>query len=312
MFNMVVMTMGEKVAAVRDFNRFFTRRIGVLREGLLHTPYSLTEARIIFEIARGKGVTASGLCSELGLDAGYLSRILARMEQDGLVERVKAENDGRQRLLRLTERGEGAFGVLNRRSEEEIAEFLQDLSEGEQARLFQALETVRQIFQKDFKYAAPFFLRQHESGDMGWVTHRHGVLYEREYGWDARFEALVAQIVSDFINNFQPTRERCWIAEMEGEIVGSIFLVQESEEVAKLRLLLVEPRARGLGLGTRLVEECIRFASERGYKQINLWTQSNLLAARRIYAKCGFQCTTQYANPQFGHDLTSEIWSIAL
>src|SRR5579885_2809971 len=260
----------ERIAAVRQFNRFFTRQIGVLREGLLHSPYSLTEARILFELGHREGVTASLLCRELGLDAGYLSRLLARLEQQGLLERVRSDTDGRQRLLGLTAEGRNAFALLDRRSRDEVGEMLGELSEEEQQRLLKAMQTIEGILTRGFKFAEPFVLSLHEPGDMGWVTHRHGVLYAQEYGWNEHFEALVAQIVSDFITNYNPDKERCWIAEMNGEIIGSVFVVKSSDTVAKLRLLLVEPKARGLGLGTRLVEECIRFARRRGYQKMTL------------------------------------------
>jgi DNA-binding MarR family transcriptional regulator len=252
---MPAQTLEGRIEEVRQFNRFFTRQIGVLREGLLHTPYSLTEARILYELAQRDNLTASDLCRELGLDPGYLSRILARFEQQGLVEKIRSESDGRQRILSLTSDGEKAFAILDQRSNDEAAEMLNDLNEEDRGRLLKAMHSIENILDKSqgFKFSEPFFLRQPEPGDMGWVTHRHGVLYAQEYGWDDHFEALVAQIVADFINNFNPSKERCWIAEMGGEIVGSVFVVQSSDTVAKLRLLLVEPKARGLGLGTRLV-----------------------------------------------------------
>ncbi len=302
----------DKVSAVRHFNRFFTRRIGVLREGLLHSPYSLTEARILFELAQRDNLTASDLCRGLGLDPGYLSRILARLEQQGLLDKTRSENDGRQRLLHLTPAGEKAFALLDKRSHDEVLEMLNDLAEEDQRRLLKAMRTIESALDRDFKFSEPFFLRQHEPGDMGWVTHRHGVLYAQEYGWDERFEALVAQIVADFINNYNPARERCWIAEMNGEIVGSAFVVQASETVAKLRLLLVEPKARGLGLGTRLVQECIRFVRRSGYQKLTLWTNDVLLAARHIYEKMGFTLVAQEAHHSFGHDLVGETWELDL
>ena len=304
----------DRISAVRRFNRFFTRQIGVLREGLLHSPYSLTEARIIYELAQRDVVTAADLCRELGLDAGYLSRMVSRLEQQGLLDRLPSESDGRQRLLRLTSAGEQAFALLDKRARDEVAEMLHNLSAEAQQRLLQSMQTIESVFDqgKSFKFAEPFFLRSHESGDMGWVTHRHGVLYRQEYGWDERFEALVAQIVSDFINNYKPVRERCWIAEMGGEIVGSVFVVQASETVAKLRLLLVEPKARGLGLGSRLVEECLRFARRHGYKKMMLWTNSILVAARRIYERAGFKLVAQEAHHSFGHDLIGETWELVL
>lgn len=301
-----------RVRAVRQFNRKFTRQIGVLREGLLHTPYPLTEARIIFELAQRDDLTATDLCRELGLDAGYLSRILARLEQQGLLEKVRSEADGRQRLLRLTAEGQHAFRVLDQRSRDEVADMLSELSERDQRRLLDAMETIEGVFDKGLKYAEPFVLRPHEPGDLGWVVHRHGALYAREYDWDAQFEALVARIVADFITTFDPDRDRCWIAEMEGEIVGSVFVVHESDTVAKLRLLLVEPKARGLGLGTRLVEECIRFARRRGYRTLMLWTNSVLVEARHLYEKAGFQLVAQEPHQSFGRDLIGETWELPL
>ncbi len=302
----------EKIGTVRQFNRFFTRQIGVLREGLLHSPYSLTEARILFELGQSNQVTASKLGRELGLDAGYLSRILARLEQQGLLEKVRSENDGRQLLLSLTAAGREAFALLDQRSREEVSEMLENLSEDDQQHLLKAMQTIESLLGNGFKFSEPFVLRPHEPGDMGWVTHRHGVLYAQEYGWDEHFEALVAQIVADFINNYKPERERCWIAEMDGVIIGSVFVVQSSETVAKLRLLLVEPKARGLGLGTRLVEECIRFARRRGYQKLMLWTNSILVEARHIYEKTGFKLVAEESHHSFGHDLIGETWELIL
>jgi DNA-binding MarR family transcriptional regulator/GNAT superfamily N-acetyltransferase len=311
---MPVENLEDRISAIRRFNRFFTRQIGVLREGLLHSPYSLTEARIIYDLAHREVVTAADLGRELGLDAGYLSRIVSRLEQQGLLDRLPSESDGRQRLLRLTPAGEQAFALLDQRARDEVGEMLHNLSEEEQQRLLTSMQTIESVFDKgkSFKFAEPFFLRSHESGDMGWVTHRHGVVYRQEYNWDERFEALVAQIVSDFINNYNPARERCWIAEMGGEIVGFVFVVQASETVAKLRLLLVEPKARGLGLGSRLVEECLRFARRHGYKKMMLWTNSILVAARHIYERAGFKLVAQEAHHSFGHDLIGETWELVL
>jgi DNA-binding MarR family transcriptional regulator/GNAT superfamily N-acetyltransferase len=301
-----------RIDAVRRFNRFFTRHIGVLREGLLHSPYSLTEARILFEITHREDLIASDLSRELGLDPGYLSRSLARLEQQGLIDKVRSETDARRRLLSLTLEGEDVFSLLDRRSREEVAEMLGELSEGDQRRLLEAMQTIEGVLDKSFKFSEPFFLRRHEPGDMGWVVHRHGVLYAQEYGWDERFEALVAQIVADFINNYDPAKERCWIAEMNGEIVGCVFLVKASDTVAKLRLLLIEPEARGLGLGTRLVEECIRFARSRGYNTLTLWTNSVLDAARHIYEEHGFKLVEEEEHHSFGHDLVGQNWELVL
>jgi DNA-binding MarR family transcriptional regulator/GNAT superfamily N-acetyltransferase len=304
-----------RVDAVRRFNRFFTRRTGVLREGLLHSPYSLAEACILFEVAqRDLALTASDLSRELGLDPGYLSRMLARLEQQGLIDKLRSETDARRRLLSLTPEGKEAFSSLDARSREEVAEMLDDFSEGDQRRLLEAMRTIQEIIDggKGFKFSEPFLLRQHEPGDMGWIVHRHGVLYAEEYGWDERFEALVARIIADFVNDYDPARERCWIAEIGGEIVGCVFVVRASDTVAKLRLLLVEPEARGLGLGGRLVEECIRFARSRGYEKLTLWTNSVLGAARRIYEEHGFELVEEEEHRSFGKDLVGQNWELAL
>jgi DNA-binding MarR family transcriptional regulator/GNAT superfamily N-acetyltransferase len=275
--------LGSSIEVVRRFNRVFTRRIGVLREGLLHSRYSLTEARILFELAHREDRSASDLSRKLGLDPGYLSRTLVRLEGQGLIARARSENDGRRRILSLTSAGKDAFAMLDTRSREEVAEMLGGLSERDQRRLVDAIGIIEGILQRDFKFSEPFVLRAHEPGDMGWVVNRHGVLYAREYGWDESFEALIARIVAAFIDGYDPAKERCWIAEIGEERVGCVFIVKESEAVAKLRLLLVESEARGLGLGTRLVEECICFARGRGYEKLTLWTNSVLDAARHIY-----------------------------
>ncbi|HWE60450.1 MAG TPA: helix-turn-helix domain-containing GNAT family N-acetyltransferase [Chloroflexota bacterium] len=305
-------TLDDRINAVRHFNRLFTRRIGVLRERLLHSPHSLTEARILFEIAHRQTATAAELARDLGLDAGYLSRTLAGLEQQGLVDKLRTAQDGRQRLIRLTSAGETTFALLDQRSRDEVAELLNDLDEEDQQRLLKAMHIIERVLDRGLKFAEPFILRPHAPGDMGWIIHRHGVLYAQEYGWDARFEALVAQIVADFITGYKPAREHCWIAEMEGEIVGSVFVVQADETVAKLRLLLVEPTARGLGLGTRLVQECIRFARRSGYRTLMLWTNSVLEEARHIYQKAGFTLVAQEAHHSFGHDLIGETWELTL
>ncbi|MHB1684559.1 MAG: bifunctional helix-turn-helix transcriptional regulator/GNAT family N-acetyltransferase [Bacilli bacterium] len=302
----------DRIASIRRFNRFFTRKLGVLREGLLHSPYSLSESRIIYEIANRANLIAAELSKELGLDAGYLSRILDRLEQQGLIQKVHSELDARQRFLQLTKEGEEAFKLLDDRSREEISEMLSRLSEHDQEQLLQAMHTVQQVLGEELKYSEPYVLRQHEPGDMGWVIHMHGRQYAEEYGWDEHFEALVAQICSDFINNYDPNKERCWIAEMDGQIVGSVFVVKESEESAKLRLLLVDPQARGLGLGTRLVDECIRFARRKGYKSLVLWTNSVLESARNIYRNAGFKLVAEEPHHSYGHDLVGETWELSL
>ena len=304
--------LGPSVEAVRRFNRFFTRRIGVLREGLLHSRYSLTEARVLFELANRDEPTASDPARELGLDPGYLSRTLGRLESQGLVEKARSETDRRRRILSLTAEGEEAFDVLDSRSREEVAEMLGGLSEGDRGRLLAAMRTIEGVFEKSLKFSEPFVLRLHEPGDMGWVVHRHGVLYAREYGWDETFEALVARIVADFIDGYDTEKERCWIAEMGGERVGCVFVVKASDTVAKLRLLLVEPEARGLGLGARLVEECVRFARNRGYEKLTLWTNSVLDAARHIYEEHGFVLVDEEEHRSFDHDLVGQNWELVL
>lgn len=309
---MSLTSLENKIAAVRHFNRFITRQIGVLREGLLHSPYSLTEVRIMFELANRDNMTASDLTRELGIDAGYLSRILTNLDQQGLIDKVRSETDGRQRILRLTPEGKIAFERLDNRSREEVAEMLSDLSEEDQQCLLNAMQNIESVLTKRFKFSEPFFFRAHEPGDMGWIVHKHGVLYSQEYGWDERFEALVSQIAADFINNYNPQKQRCWIAEMNGENVGSVMIVQESETVAKLRLLLVDPKARGLGLGTRLVEEAIRFARRTGYKKIVLWTNSVLKEARHIYQKSGFKLVAEEKHHSYGQELVGETWELTL
>ena len=301
-----------RIGAVRRFNRFFTRRIGVLREGLLHTPYSLTEARVLFEIANRERATASDFSRDLGLDPGYLSRILSGLERRGLIEKAPSETDARRRILSLTAEGLEAFSELDARSREEIAQLLGELSEEEQLRLLAAMGTIESVLDKRLRFSEPFFVRAHEPGDMGWVVQRHGELYFREYGWDERFEALVARIVADFVEDYDPAMERCWIAEMDGERVGCVFCVKGGGKVAKLRLLLVEPGARGLGLGGRLVDECVSFAGSRGYEKLTLWTNSVLDAARHIYEERGFRLVEEEEHHSFGRDLVGQNWELEL
>jgi DNA-binding MarR family transcriptional regulator/GNAT superfamily N-acetyltransferase len=307
--------MGElaaRVAAVRAFNRFYTRQIGLLRQGYLDSDFSLTEVRVLYELAHRDRTTASELARELDLDAGYLSRLLRRFDRDGLVERTRSSADGRQTLLRLSDRGAAAFAPLDAAARDQIAALLGRLSDPEQARVVEAMATVEGLLGQRGRPPAPYLLRPHRAGDMGWVVMRHGALYAQEYGYDHEFEALVAEIVAKFLQHFDPAGEHCWIAEREGANVGSVFLVRESELVAKLRLFLVEPSARGLGIGSRLVEECIRFARSAGYRTIRLWTQSELRAARRVYARAGFSCVAEEPHHSFGHDLVAETWELAL
>ncbi len=306
----------QHVQGVRRFNRFYTRQIGVLNEGLLRSPFSLTEVRVLYELAHRERPTATELGTELGLDAGYLSRILRGFEERGLIDRKPSEADGRQSLLRLTEQGQEAFATLDARSRDEIGTMLRDLSAFEQHRLIEAMHAIEGLLGAQPEHAradeTAYLLRHHQPGDMGWVVHRHGVLYAQEYGWDEQFEALVASIVATFIQRYDPKRERCWIAEKDGEIAGSVFLVKQSKTVARLRLLLVEPKARGLGIGTRLVSECVRFARPLGYRKITLWTHSVLRAARHIYEEAGFRLIAEEPRHSFGHDLISETWDLKL
>lgn len=302
----------DRIEAVRCFNRFYTKQIGVLHEGLLQSSFSLTEARIIYELAHHEKTTATQLGQELGLDAGYLSRILRSFKKQKLIDKQPSKHDARQSDLWLTEPGQQAFATLNARSEQEIEVMLTELSVEDQHRLVEAMRLIETTLGSRPEQKAPYLLRTHQPGDMGWVVHRHGLLYAEEYGWDEQFEALVATIVAEFIQNFDPKRERCWIAEKDGVNVGSIFLVKKSDTVAKLRLLLVEPKARGLGIGSRLINECIRFARQTGYQKITLWTNSILVAARHIYQTTGFRLVHEEPHHSFGDDLIGETWELDL
>jgi DNA-binding MarR family transcriptional regulator/GNAT superfamily N-acetyltransferase len=309
---MVESDFDRRVGAVRRFNRFWTRQIGVLQDGYLESPFSLTEVRVLYEFAHREETTASELSKELGLDAGYLSRILRGFEERGLIGKKSSEADGRRSILWLTEQGREAFATLDTRSHDEVGVMLGGLSPAEQGRLVEAMRTIEGLLSDQPELKVPYLLRPHQPGDMGWIVHRHGVLYAREYGWDERFEALIAEIVAEFIQQYDPKRERCWIAERDGEIVGSVFLVKQSEEVGKLRLLLVEPSARGLGIGRRLVQECVRFAKQAGYGKITLWTNDVLRAARRIYEEAGFRIVHEEPHHSFGHDLVGQTWELEL
>ena len=309
---MTTTDISQRVAAVRRFNRLYTKQIGVLHEKLLRSPFSLTEARVIYELAHHEQTTATELSNELGLDPAYLSRILHRFKRQGLLDRRLSETDGRQSLLWLTEQGQEAFATLNARSYNEIEAMLNRLPVEDQGRLVEAMCTIEKLLGVGPEHKGPYILRPHQPGDMGWVVHRHAVLYTEEYGWDEQFEALVASIVAEFIQHYDPKRERCWIAEKDGEKIGSVFLVKKSDTVAKLRLLLIEPKARGLGIGTRLVDECMRFARQVGYQKMTLWTNSILLAARHIYEKKGFRLVLEEPHHSFGHDLVGETWELEL
>lgn len=307
------MSVGQREArieAVRRFNRFYTRRLDLLQDGRLYSPYSLAEARVLYELAHRDGLTASTLGSELGLDPGYLSRILRGFRRRGLVARSRSTADGRSSLLNLTAAGRKAFAPLEARSRRGLGAMLDTLSDERQARLIAAIGAVESALAGAGKPA--YLLRLHQPGDFGWIIGRHAALYAREYGWDGSFEALVAEIAARFIRDYDPKTERCWIAEKDGVIVGSVMLVRKSKTVAKLRLLLVDPEARGLGIGARLVEECIRFARAAGYRKITLWTNSILTAARHIYERAGFALVHSEPHRSFGHDLVGETWELSL
>jgi DNA-binding MarR family transcriptional regulator/GNAT superfamily N-acetyltransferase len=303
-----------RIEAVRAFNRLYTQRIGALEDGYLDSPFSLTQARVLYELAHRQEPTAATLARDLGLDAGYLSRILRGFERAGLVAKRPAAADGRQRLLSLTAAGRDAFAPLDTASRQQIATMLDALSPPQQQRLVESLRLAGRLLCGAPERAEPYLLRPHGAGDLGWIVARHGALYAAEYGWDETFEALVAEIVAHFVRHYDPKRERCWIAEREGENVGSVLLVKhpEREGVAKLRLLLVEPAARGLGIGRRLVDECTRFARQAGYHTITLWTNSVLTSAIRIYQAAGYQLVHEEPHHSFGHDLISQTWELGV
>lgn len=300
------------VAAVRRFNRFYTRQIGVLGEGFVQSAFSLAEARVLYELAHRDRPAAAALCRDLGLDAGYLSRILRRLERGGLVDRRPSNTDGRQSLLALTAAGRAAVDGLEQATRDQIGAMLEPLSGRARGCLLQAMRTIERLLGAGSETRPPYLLRTHQPGDLGWIVHRHGALYAEEYGFDEQFEALVAAIVAEFARQHDPKRERCWIAEREGAPVGSVMLVRHSDEIAKLRLLLVEPEARGLGIGRHLVQECSRFARRAGYRKITLWTNSVLHAARRVYQGAGYRLVHEEAHHSFGRDLIGETWELAL
>ena len=349
----------DPVPAVRRFHRFYTRQIGVLEEHLLHSQFSLTEVRVLYELAHCASVTAGELCQELGLDRGYLSRMLQNFEKQRWIRTMPSPADRRRIFLSLTRKGKKVFAPLDRRSSQEVAAMLSRLSPSQQRKLLTAMEEIESLLipaetspptsraglgqrkpeplqaepvatlhasratgspalpgqspPSEVTLQPAYILRQHRPGDMGWVVQRHGVLYSQEYGYDERFEALVAEIVAEFIRNFDAKRERCWIAEKDRNPVGTVFLVKKSKTVAKLRLLLVEPSARGLGIGRRLVSECVKFAREVGYKKTVLWTQGELHAARHLYQQAGFKRTAQKAHQSWGRkDLVAETWELSL
>ena len=301
-----------RIAAIRRFNRFHTQKVGALDESLLKSGFSLAEARVLYEIAKRRQPTAAELAGDLRLDPGYLSRVLRSLEDRHLIRRDASATDQRQSLLSLTEAGAEAFAPLDRRSRDDVAAWLTPLGEGEQRRLVSAMEAITATLGPEQPGEASFILRDPVPGDMGWVVHRQGLLYAEEYDWDATYEALVAEIVAKFVKEFDSHRERCWIAERRREIAGSVFLVRQSDAVAKLRLLYVEPSARGLGIGSRLVEECIGFARRKGYATLTLWTNDILVSARRIYQAAGFRLVSQGRHASFGKELVGQTWELTL
>lgn len=306
----------QRIDTVRRFNRFYTRELGVLDEGYLDSPFSLAEGRVLYELAHREKPTATAVRNALGLDAGYLSRILTAFERRGLLQKTASSHDKRQSFLELTQKGQQQFSPLEARSNNEVGTMLQRLSETQQRQLIGALHTIEKLLSRPDDEQSQkkecYVLRSHQVGDMGWIVHRQGLLYAQEYGYDEHYEALAAEVVGKFIQHYYPKRERCWIAEKEGEIVGSVFLVAKSKTIAQLRLLYVEPSARGLGIGARLVNECVRFARQAGYRKIVLWTQSELHAARHLYQQAGFRVVEKRPHHSFNRNLVAEIWELLL
>ena len=304
--------LASDIAQLRRFNRFYTVEAGLLAAGLLKSEFSLTEARVLYDLAHREDATATELRQSLRLDAGYLSRILKRFSARGLIERTTAKDDGRKALLRLTAAGHTAFAGLDHASNEDARRKLATLSERDRTALAGAMSKIETLLGPKAANETAYSLRPPRIGDVGWIAHRQGILYADEYGWDASYEALVAEILATFVQKFDPAWEHGWIAERNGEIVGSVFVVRLPKEVAKLRLLYVEPSARGQGIGRRLVEECIAFARAKGFRKMTLWTQSCLTSARRIYQAAGFELVKEEKHHSFGKDLVGETWEIDL
>jgi DNA-binding MarR family transcriptional regulator/GNAT superfamily N-acetyltransferase len=300
------------VAAVRQFSRFYTRQLGLLDAGLLKSAFSLTEGRVLYELGTRPAATATELSRDLGIDPGYLSRLLKNFQQRGLITRSVSPEDGRQALLRLTTSGRAAFEALDQASRHQVLAMLGGMPPPHTARLVQAMQTVEYLMGEPQRSAEGATLRPHQLGDIGWIAHRQAVLYAQEYGWDGTYEILAAEILAGFVRNFDPEREGSWVAERAGETVGSVFVVRGSDTVAKLRLLYVEPAARGLGLGRRLVDACIEFACQKGYRTLTLWTNDVLVPARGIYQAAGFTCVAREPHHSFGKDLVGETWELAL
>ena len=301
----------QQIDAVRRFNRFYTRRIGVLKEGMVGSPYTLPEARVLYELGQAPQATATVLGWALAMDLGYMSRLVQSLKRRGLIQARRAPHDGRHNFLSLTEKGRKVYTLLNSRSRDEMGAMLAPLESSERGRLVAAMRTVESLLGGE-KAGGEIVLRPHRPGDMGWVVERHAALYFEQDGWGAGFEALIAEIVRTFLADFDPARERCWIAERDGARIGCVFVVKQSKHTARLRLLLVEPRARGTGLGRRLAEECIAFAREKGYRKMVLWTHAHLAAARAIYRKTGFKRVRTEAHSTFGPRVVGEYWELKL
>jgi DNA-binding MarR family transcriptional regulator/N-acetylglutamate synthase-like GNAT family acetyltransferase len=300
------------ISAVREFNRFYTQKIGVLRGGLLDSDYTLTEVRVLYEIAHRQRPLASDLVRDLALDAGYLSRILAKFARRGWLKRERSGDDARKAHLHLTAKGRAAFQSLDAKAREEIGALLAPLAPQKQLQLQGHLQNVQSLLGMQAAAKSELTLREHRPGDMGWIVQKHGALYAQEYGWNGEFEALVAEICAKFLREFNPAAERCWIAERAGEPVGCIMLVRHSRTIAKLRLLLVDPSQRGMGVGNALVEACLAFARAAGYRKVTLWTQSILTSARKLYEAHGFRKVASAAHESFGAKLVAETWDLAL
>jgi DNA-binding MarR family transcriptional regulator/GNAT superfamily N-acetyltransferase len=305
---------GEAIDRIRGFNRLYTRQLGLLDQGLLGSEFTLTEARVLYELANHDETTATEIARELGIDLGYLSRLIKKFDRRRYIKRTRSRVDARQSRLLLTEKGRTAFCPLDRAAKSQIAAMIDPMTPEQRFELLGAMQSIRRLLQPDSEKQArkPYSIRPLRIGDVGWITHRQGILYAQEYGWDGTYEALVAEILAGFVKNFDPNRESAWVAERDDAIVGSVFLVRASDKLAKLRLLYVEPTARGLGLGEHLVRECIEFARAKGYRTLTLWTNDVLTSARRIYEATGFQLTSEERHHSFGKDLLGQTWDLAL
>jgi DNA-binding MarR family transcriptional regulator/predicted N-acetyltransferase YhbS len=309
---MVDEALARRVADVRAFNRFYTLRIGLLGEGLHDSPFSLTEVRVLYEIAERTGLTAATLARELRFDPAYLSRMIKKFKAAGLIDRRPAESDRRERVLTLTKAGRDVIDPLIAASNGQVAEMLSAFDAPRQETLIAAMRSIREILELESAAAEPWLIRPPRPGDIGWIVHRHGVLYSRDYGWNANFEGFVAEIAGKFAQSHDASREHCWIAERHGDIIGSVFLMRQDDQVAKLRLLYVEPAARGLGVGRRLVEQCLHFARSAGYRRIVLWTNDSLTSARRIYEAAGFRLVAEEPHCMFGPPMVGQDWELEL